>query len=440
MVIKIKKSILYEWVIPILLIIPYLDRGWVRNTFLYNKNGVYIYPIMYMMIVVGIFFTFITRKNRIYFYKMNSIIKLLYIFATLFFLYGLMIGMKNDKVAVFIVQFLWLFLPIWYSWKVYLFFNYYNLNIGKIIDNYITIFVLYCLFSIVIQIYYYGFGFGTSVRLGGGSGSGGLLFSYTVTIVFGLLILRKDNISFAFRNVMAAILILFTILSGSRGAIIFILIEIIIYIFTNKGIIESIVIGSIVFVYMLVGEPIKYIYAIAPRLMNLTDNMRTQTIRSALKVVIEQDVITNLFGNGLGQFFPYQNWLSSTNSLFGTVYFKNYVEVKGNVFLVQPHNTYVHLLLEVGVIGLVIFCSILICFIRILINKQNCSRIKCLLFVLICAYNFLDSVFSMAPGIASIWWIIVLIIVRYEEEEKYEKSNASLRYTSRNNQDVSISK
>lgn len=432
MIITIKKSKLYEWIIPILLLLPYLDRGWIRNTFLYKENGVYIYPMMFMMIVIGVLFSLITMDYNIMKTKMKNTLKISQIYAISVLVYGFVMGIQKNNVLIFAVQFAWLFLPIWYAYKIYIFIDYKKLNWGNIIDKYIILFVLYCIATIMIQIYYYDFRFGFFIRISGGSGSGGLLFSYTVTIVFGLLILRKKFFPFIIRNVMAFILILFTFLSGSRGAIIAVLVEILIYIFTNRKVYQRIIVGMIMTIYILLGEPIKQIYAIAPRLMQLTDNLRFQTLTSTLNVIKEQDILSNLFGNGIGQFFPYQKWLNSINSLYGTVHFKNYIEIKGEIFLIQPHNTYIHLLLESGVIGLCAFCLFLFTLTNKLFKNysgENKNNIL-IIFGLICMYNFLDSIFSMAPGIASIWWIIIFIIVNYEEERENEKNHVSLRHTS----------
>lgn len=426
MTIKIKKKNIYEWIPPILLLMPYLDRGWIRHTFLYSKNGVYFYPILIFMIVVGCVFAFITR-HHVFCSRLRQIIRGTSFLAFLTFLSGAVISILNNNFAVFAVQFMWLFIPIWYAWEVYAFICHKKLNIGNIVDKYLGLFAAYCVFSIAIQMYSYGFYFGSSIRLGGGSGSGGLLFSYTVAIVFGLLILRKKHIPAVKRILLAGIYFLFAILSGSRGAIFIILFELVLYFFSYKKTYQRIMMVSAAFFFAVIGNPMEYIYQIAPRLLELSDNKRAQTISSTLNVFSQQGILRDLFGNGLGQFFPYQEWLGSINSLYGTIHFKNIISINGELFLVQPHNTYIHLLLEIGIIGLAVFMIILFLMMKFLLNTHvgECRRNLLIIFFIICAFNCLDAVFSMAPGIASIWWILTLIVIGYKDAEK-EGSVSSL--------------
>ena len=88
-------------------------------------------------------------------------------------------------------------------------------------------------------------------------------------------------------------------------------------------------------------------------------------------------------------------------------------------FIVQPHNTFIHILLELGINGLLLFV-ITICSLykKIVINhSKNCMFQISFIVLSVIILNFFDSVFTINPGIASIWWIILFLLVNYKEDK-----------------------
>lgn len=414
MIIKIKKKRISEWFPAILLLIPYLDRGWIRNTFLYKTDDIYIYPIEIVLLFLCVIFLFLDKGVKV---ERNflQIRTAFLMFLCVIFLLGLVKGIINNKIIVFLSQYIWIILPILFSLLLMLYITKKKLDLGVVIDHYILLFAFYCLFSLVIQILFYGYKMGSSTRIGGGSGSGGLLFSYTIAMVFGLLIIRKEFIPKSKYIVYVAIFLMYVVLGGSRAAITIIMIEFLISLFINKSDYRKLATIFILILCFLIWNPSDWLLMLVPRLNSFADVSRGKTVIGLLEIMSKSDFGTILTGYGIGQFFPYQKWLGSSSALFGTQYFDNFFVFDGHSILVQPHNTFLYIYVETGILGLVLLLNI---FVKLYKNCLLCNinQIKIMLILLLCfggVFCCVDSVLTMNPGVSSIWWSIFMFIAGY---------------------------
>ena len=147
-------------------------------------------------------------------------------------------------------------------------------------------------------------------------------------------------------------------------------------------------------------------------MFDYSDGGRISSVINNLKVFSKFSVVEMLFGKGLGEFFPYQLWMTNREAFSGynTFYYE------GQRLLVQPHNTLVYVLMESGLIGLTVFGVL---FYRMMKPKSTGTgvqrRIEFALFLIaVLMVFFFESTAFVAPGSASLWWFVVLLFSAYE--------------------------
>jgi O-antigen ligase len=169
--------------------------------------------------------------------------------------------------------------------------------------------------------------------------------------------------------------------------------------------------GALVIIFL---DPSNLIYEYAPRAFKIEDSARTLTWINTLKIYINQPLLSIFLGTGIGQFFPYQSWVISQRSFES---FFNIFYFNGASLLVQPHNTFIYLLIETGFIGLSLF---ILGFIRIFRNSYSKAKkfnyAYAIVGVLI-YLNLFDSVFLILPGISGVWWLVLFFIIGYVDQE-----------------------
>ena len=114
-----------------------------------------------------------------------------------------------------------------------------------------------------------------------------------------------------------------------------------------------------------------------------------------------------LTGKGLGQLFQYNQYIEN-RTLGWTLNLFNY---QGYELLVQPHNTWLYILMEQGFAGLVLM-TFVIFVIPFFLNKNTDRRIE--MFVFIGTFLFLnifDSILMIEPGSSAMWWFILIMVV-----------------------------
>ncbi|GEM_PF-2110998 len=416
---KISKKNIVELCFGLLFVLPYAETGRLRNLLEYFNERIYIHPMVFIMLTItflsyGYILRMKSNKND------DGLKSYFFSFFIIVFFIGAILSLYNNQVDVFLVQFLWYITPFLYARTIYKLIYKYKLNYGNILKKGLFLFTLFCVFSLVYSIIKFGFVAGTSTRLTGGSGGGGsVIFGYTIVLFFSLLIILRESLGSINILIYGVVLILTSIFTQSRGAIWMIFLMMIPYILGNKKLLTKLFVIFTFTIFIIFVDPIDIVYKYAPRAFKFGDSFRNETWTSALNIYINQPLLNILFGTGIGQFFPYQHWVINQR------FFENFVNVfpyDGYVLLVQPHNTFIYLLIETGFVGLSLF---LLGFIRILRNmyhKAPKMENSYLIVGVLIYLNLFDSVFLVLPGIAGVWWLVLFFMIGYVNQETRIKS------------------
>lgn len=329
-------------------------------------------------------------------------------------------GLYVDHISIFLSQFLWFIIPFYFSFVVFLVIKKYNFDVIRISKIGIGFYCLYLVLNIVINISKYGF----SIENGEirsrllSPGGGPVILGYTIVLVLTYMLSIRDNISIPKFYVYISVLIIGSLFTGSRGSIWTILLIILFYFLVkNKNKLFFIINLFILGFSFLAFKPINHITSFVPRIMNLDGGSRTVTLYNSLELFAKQPISNILFGTGISGFFPYTNWLTNHGTVENNTFIYN-----GKILLVQPHNTYLYLLIETGLIGLLIFVIIFIMFFVNLEDGKNKFYHYLVVFSALLLNNF-DAIFLVQPSASSLWWLILFFVLdnSYTQKMKVNK-------------------
>jgi len=244
--------------------------------------------------------------------------------------------------------------------------------------------------------------------------------------MFALLLFYKDKIAGFKFIAVSSIMIIASIFTGSRGSMWPITFLLMIYLLEDKRRISIVGLLLLIISSLYVG-PLEFLKSYVPRFFNLLDNSRFSTLQNAIEIYSKQSFFHIFFGTGLGMFFPYQKWyLYRTPGI-------NYFLYDGLTLLVRPHNSFIYLLLEAGMIGVILFFYPIYKAVIIFPRLNYIKNIKYAFFtiILITLLNLFDSVFITAPGSAALWWLILLSLTLYLYECKILSNERRWKNTSR---------
>lgn len=164
-------------------------------------------------------------------------------------------------------------------------------------------------------------------------------------------------------------------------------------------------------IVVLLFDPVGYIFQTR---MGVLDSTRFDTWQSAVAVIIEGDLLSQLFGYGFGTVFPYVEWSSAyANGEIArgiTDGAWNHFAFHSHVMLVQPHNTLIYFILEIGIVGALIFigyflylyCSACQFKVGASVHRFGILLASALLL------NCFDSIFIISAA-SSFWWVLILL-------------------------------
>lgn len=257
---------------------------------------------------------------------------------------------------------------------------------------------------------------GLSFARMGGTLAPTVLLGYTILLIFPLIFVFFKN---SYKKFMIPVIILFVVaafLTGSRGALWFILLELIIFLlltkYKNKTLtIFSIILLAFVGLSLLLNKGIGF-----DRFFMLEHSSRTESWATGLYYWTNLDFIKQLLGTGFGTVYPYQEWVSNGSNVW-----YNYFYLNGRFSIVHPHNSYVWVLAELGVIGLLLFIQPIIRAGILIIRK--CLTIGfsvddlpfLLVFLNFILVNMLSSALIHTPSVALLWWFLLFLLI-----EKYK--------------------
>lgn len=385
-------------VIVFITLLPYISRVFYKFNF-YIENT-YFSAISIIQVITLMFFIRRHLLNRIlYNYKIELLFVLYIVLSILFHgitLVSLSLGM-------------WICMPILLSISVISYCHSKKYEPSNITYIMLNSFVLYCCFVIVYNIFVKGLFIIPNVRMTS-PGGGSVIFGYTVAIYFSVLLLNRTLFSKKRFIFMVSTLILSAVATQSRGAVWPIIAMLTFYLLVVMKISHNKILLFCMFcIIALIVFQVSFRQTYFHRIFNTHESARMSSSIGVVTIYEKQTLSRKIFGAGLGGFFPYQEWVRDTQKKVRYTW-DNCFYYDGIRILVQPHNTFLYLLMETGVVGTSIF--ILCIFKRIAyIFKTR----KWLLMVLIATYifiNLFDSVMIVQPGTASIIWMLIFINIR----------------------------
>lgn len=405
---EIKKK---EYILALSFVLPYMEISIIRNAFGYSKNGIVIPASIFIMVALFIILTISIKlsSKRKYASKIRSVIYLKSILDIFIFMRGICV----DDFSTFFAQFLWFIIPFYYAVAVIKYIDCFNLKVSNVGKMGLFYYAIYVVINIIVNIKYYGFAFSNTAERSRiiSPGGGPVIFGYTIVIIICYLLYNKGIISSISMFIGILIYSVGGILTGSRAAIWPIILLLIIYIFMNKHTSVKIMTLSIVFIIVIILNPISFLTTLVPRIIDFSGGTRLETAINAFKIFYEQPVLRALFGSGFGNLFPYQLWLSSKEKVINLISYNTFI-YDGRILLVQPHNSYLYLLLETGLIGLLLFLSLFINIIFIIKrHESNNKHYKYIMIFFIMVLNCFDSVFIIQPGTAGLWWLLIFMVI-----------------------------
>lgn len=257
-------------------------------------------------------------------------------------------------------------------------------------------------------------------------GLGSVALGYTNALVIALALSRKGASTLVPAPILllsVLVLLASVLLTGSRGGMYPALALALIYILPTKNAAATTLVVLGAMVVLLLFNPVEAF--LSGRAGNLQSG-RYATWDAAYAAFLDGSPIDQLFGYGLGNVFPFQDWYTS--------YYTGHIErgftdgawnsfsFRGNTMLVEPHNTYVWLLLEGGALSLVGFvaCHVSSLFSSSLSNKISRLRFGAVLVTFMVLGIFDAIVFANVAS--AFWWGVLLIAFEASVESEGESA------------------
>ena len=382
---------------------PYYIRI-LHNIISFRVDNAYFSAISIWQLVVCICFLFISPIKKFKYYKIELV----------FMIYLVMSVCAYDIDAVSISMLLWIVMPILLSISVTNYFEYKGFLLHEAMRTMLILFTIYCCFTICYNICVKGLFIVPHVRLTS-PGGGAVIFGYTIAIYFSLFLSGKPTLNKY--NFIIFIVLFFTALSTqSRGAVWPIVAMSAFYIVVlsknlyNKLLILGCLSGIIVFSLLISTHHSIY----SKRIFNTHESARLNSSLGLLSLYNKYPIHQKILGVGLGKFFPYQKWINDTLDKKRPTW-DNHFYYDGVRILVQPHNTFLYLLMETGIIGVILF---VLCLSKRFFYLCNTKKYILLMFFgTVVFVNLFDSVMIVQPGTASIIWLLIFINIPHNNRQ-----------------------
>lgn len=388
---KNKKEIVYG----LLFLVPYIEP-FIGGTWRIGNNAVGRAVVVLELLIIAI--------NVICFFFLKRIvsvhhgIELLFCFFVILMLYHSGLHMDNFSTALCMT------VPLLCAVTIHARMTDEMIDCDKVLYYGVYWFTAFLVALIIYNTIYLG-RFTSGHRLVA-PGGGSVVLGYTLAVYFALVITNKTAFSDKERLFFKLFFTVAAVLTGSRGGVWPIaLLWIVDYLrgrVSLKRVFESMAAVALI----LALNPLDYINRYMPRLLVSSDSARSGSNYGAVKAFQSFDVIDKIIGRGPGDFFPYQNWVNRNVAASNGIGNNNF-DFNGITMLVQPHNSVIYVLLELGVIGLLIAVLIIMKNLRLEIKNNRNNRI--ILIGTIVFVNLFDSIFIVEPGIALVFWLLIFI-------------------------------
>lgn len=244
-------------------------------------------------------------------------------------------------------------------------------------------------------------------------GLGPVVLGYTNALVIALALSRKGANTIVPSSVLllsVAVLLVAAFLTGSRGGIYPALALSIIYFLPTKNAAATMLLVLGAMTILLAFNPVEAF--LSGRAGNLQSERYT-TWETSFAVFRDGSPLEQIFGYGLGNVFPYQDWYTGLNTgAIERAYTDgawNSFSFRGHAMLVEPHNTYIWLLLEGGVLSVI---GYVICLILPLLSLGSSKGLPKLRFEVVVAAFMVLGVFDAVVFVnmaSAFWWGVLLI-------------------------------
>ncbi len=392
-----------EFLPGIFILLPYIERGFIANILaVYFREG-YIKAIVTIMLFLSVVLLLLTaarKKRSAMKYNLCRAEKILafYLFVRIFF--------QWPFEAKYFSTMLWIVVPIIYSLILVNYFRVSGYQIEELLRSVFFWFSAYAVFVVFYNVIFLGLYRDSSVRMTASAG-GPVIFGYTIAFMYSLLVANKRIFEKRSYLIYTGVLFLCAVSTGSRGALWPMLAIAAFDWLRAKVTIWKVFSVILIFAAVIIIDPIRRLEALFPHLFTTANTYRAFTLANSLLAFQEADWPTKIFGYGIGNVFPYQKWLLDVSE--NTVQnFENIVDILGRTMLVQPHNTYVYMILESGLCYVALLIYYAVVYFKGLWKKKNAFALAlpCVVFLFI---NFFDSVICVAPGVAASLWTLLLL-------------------------------
>jgi O-antigen ligase len=277
----------------------------------------------------------------------------------------------------------------------------------------VTFFILYLLVNIIYYALFLApklnISSGLSYPRMGGTLAPTVLLGYIIMFLFPVFIyiFEKEILRGNYKYWISIFLIIIaSFLTGSRGSLWFVLLTLSIFLIKNIKRPKFIIILSIIILLLL-----SYIFKADinyERFTNTDDHSRTSSWSAGITYWNNSDVQEKVFGYGLGTIYPYQSWIKQ-----GSVSWDNSFFLGDKISVIHPHNSYIWILVEGGIIGLLFLIIPFILSFKSLISIKNNTLmsfylILTLIFLLLS--GSLGSGLMHTPSFSILWWVVLLSI------------------------------
>ena len=422
---KWSKQYFLEIILGFLFLIPFFAIGPLRSIFSYTIRDFQFDINLVLLFVLILFFALslaLIKKegDKLITRKLFIVLSIKVIFDLSILFSGIS---KNINLGYFFTQYLWFILPGYYGLLYVLFINKLQLDHEQIIKIGLVFFAGYIIFNIVINGAVYDFIFGADRLISPGGGP--VIFGYSIALLFTVLVAYDYLFKKLTFYLLAVIYLVGSLATGSRASMIPVLVIFAVYFFVDKKIqpLTKLVIVLVAFsALMLQGS---LLLRIAPRLTKLATGSRGVSAVNTLRAYGNYSLIDKLSGRGLTGFFPYQQWNRFPELRREFTHYNRFL-YNGEYLLVQPHNSFLMALMELGLLRtILLICFFGYFFIKNLIGKDYRRALFTGVFIVL---NLFDSIIFVSPGSSALWMSMFFLVAVYKPQRVNVQVNKQLKF------------
>lgn len=405
-----KLHITRENIVSLVAMLPYLEgRVTIQVFYVQLNNDAYFRPILgwFLLLLPLLALWFILYKNKHkepcrYYNILLPILCILTLYTVSF---------SSNKITA-LSTWSWFGIPIIEALLLMKYCRNARLDISKILRGMLYLFCAFAFITLIYSAFVLRTFDASEGRMNARAG-GPVIFGYTAAVYFAICLCQEKKMpKMAFYSILAFLTVV-SLATGSRGAVWPIVMMWVIRFFIGNLTIKKIIVGVPIIILGVIlfarfdGAPVSI--QSDSRLFRTESLEREFSTVSALEVLSENST-DNLIGQGIGNFFPYQRWV-----IDGCDMDRHTFSYDNLVFLVQPHNSFIYMAIECGLISLILFLSVFIRAIWTFIKNKNTNYGFATLFVVTLIFvNCFDSIFFVEPGVALVYWVLFIAI--YEQQ------------------------